>query len=101
MSDRYLNGIPEGSRASKSWGFLKPHQVGPALDKVRKLNLLAGERGQSLAQMALAWVLKDKRITSVLIGASSAEQLTDNVNALQNLIFSEDELAHIENILKS
>jgi L-glyceraldehyde 3-phosphate reductase len=101
LTDRYLNGIPEGSRASKSWGFLKPHQVGPALDKVRKLDLLAGERRQSLAQMALAWVLKDKRITSVLIGASSAEQLTDNVNALQNLIFSEDELAHIENILKS
>lgn len=101
LTDRYLDGIPEGSRASKPWGFLKPHQVGPALDKVRKLGLLAGERGQSLAQMALAWVLKDKRITSVLIGASSAEQLTDNVKTLQNLIFSEDELAHIENILKS
>src|SRR5512136_691885 len=54
LTDRYLNGIPEGSRASKSWGFLKPHQVGPALDKIRKLDLLARERGQSLAQMALA-----------------------------------------------
>jgi L-glyceraldehyde 3-phosphate reductase len=101
LTDRYLEGIPEGSRASKSWGFLKPHQVGPALDKVRKLNLLAMDRGQSLAQMALAWVLKDKRITSVLIGASSVEQLINNVETLQNLSFSEEELTNIENILKS
>jgi L-glyceraldehyde 3-phosphate reductase len=101
LTDRYLNGIPEGSRAAKSWGFLRPHQVGPALDKIRKLDLLARERGQSLAQMALAWVLRDKRITSVLIGASSAEQLTINVKTLQNLIFSEEELVQIDTILKS
>jgi L-glyceraldehyde 3-phosphate reductase len=99
LTDRYLNGIPEGSRASKSWGFLKPHQVAPALEKVKKLNGLALERGQSLAQMALAWLLKDKRITSVLIGASSAEQLKVNVETLRYTSFSEEELQEIENIL--
>jgi L-glyceraldehyde 3-phosphate reductase len=99
LTDRYLNGIPEGSRASKSWGFLKPHQVAPALEKVKKLNVLAQNRGQSLAQMALAWILKDKRITSVLIGASSAEQLKVNVDTLRNTSFSEEELRVIENIL--
>ncbi|HNX78345.1 MAG TPA: aldo/keto reductase, partial [Prolixibacteraceae bacterium] len=99
LTDRYLNGIPEGSRASKSWGFLKPHQVAPALEKVKKLNELAKERGQSLAQMALAWILKDKRITSVLIGASSVRQLQANVETLRNTVFSEEELQIIENIL--
>jgi len=100
LTDRYLNGIPEGSRAAKSWGFLKPHQVGPALVKVKELNELAEKRGQSLAQMALAWILKDKRITSVLIGASSVQQLTDNVDTLKNIEFSEEELLSIENILR-
>lgn len=100
LTDRYLDGIPEGSRASKSWGFLKPHQVGPAIDKVKKLNEIAKSRGQSLAQMSLAWVLKDKRITSVLIGASSVQQLEDNVAMLQNLNFTHEELNTIEDILK-
>jgi L-glyceraldehyde 3-phosphate reductase len=100
LTDRYLNGIPEGSRASKSWGFLKPNQVGPALGKVKKLDKVAQERGQTLAQMALAWVLKDKRITSVLIGASSVAQLDDNVETLKNLVFSDEELHLIETILK-
>jgi L-glyceraldehyde 3-phosphate reductase len=100
LTDRYLNGIPEGSRAAKSWGFLRPHQVGPAIEKVKKLNLLAQDRGQSLAQMALAWVLKDKRITSVLIGASSVQQINDNVETLRNLAFLESELEAIESILK-
>jgi L-glyceraldehyde 3-phosphate reductase len=100
LTDRYLDGIPEGSRASKSWGFLKPHQVGPAIDKVKKLNEIAKSRGQSLAQMSLAWVLKDKRITSVLIGASSVQQLEDNVAMLQNLNFTEEELQRIEEILQ-
>lgn len=99
LTDRYLAGIPEGSRASKSWGFLRPHQVGPAIEKIRKLNLLAQERGQTLAQMALAWVLKDKRVTSVLIGASSVQQIDDNVETLRNLVFSDEELQAIENIL--
>jgi L-glyceraldehyde 3-phosphate reductase len=100
LTDRYLGGIPAGSRASKSWGFLKPHQVEPAIGKVKKLSEIALSRGQSLAQMALAWVLRDNRITSVLIGASSVKQLEDNVAMLQNLSFSEDELQVIEDILK-
>lgn len=100
LTDRYLNGIPDGSRASKSWGFLKPHQVGPAIEKVKKLNEIAHARGQSLAQLALAWVLKDKRITSVLVGASSVDQLENNVDMLQNLIFNQEELDNIEEILK-
>lgn len=99
LTDRYLNGIPEGSRAAKSWGFLKPHQVEPAIEKVKKLNDIAVERGQTLAQMALAWILKDKRITSVLIGASSVKQIDDNVETLRNLPFSDAELEAIETIL--
>lgn len=100
LTDRYLNGIPADSRAGKSWGFLKPHQVAPATGKVKQLNTIARERDQTLAQMALAWVLRDKRITSVLIGASSAGQINDNVATLQNLVFSEGELQAIESILK-
>ena len=100
LTDRYLNGIPDGSRAAKAWGFLKPNQVKPAIEKVRKLNEIAREREQSLAQMALAWILKDKRITSVLIGASSVKQLEDNIAALRFLTFSEAELNQIEEILE-
>ncbi len=98
LTDRYLNSIPEDSRAAREV-FLKKEHVATASDKIKKLNLLAGERGQSLAQMALAWVLKDKRITSVLIGASSVKQLDDNVNTLKNLAFSPEELRIIEEIL--
>jgi len=100
LTDRYLNNIPEGSRASKSWGFLKPEQVAPALDKVKELNKIALQRGQSLAQMAIAWLLKDPRVTSVLIGASSVKQLADNLQAQTNLHFSKDELNSIEAILR-
>ncbi|MGD9931341.1 MAG: L-glyceraldehyde 3-phosphate reductase [Mangrovibacterium sp.] len=100
LTDKYLNGIPEGSRASKSWGFLKPHQVTPAIEKVKKLNEIALQRGQSLAQMALAWLLKDKRVTSVLIGASSVKQLEDNVAMINNLAFTDEELDLIDKILK-
>ena len=99
LTDKYLKGIPEGSRASKSWGFLKPNQVEPAIQKVRQLNLIALQRGQTLAQMALVWLLKDPRITSVLIGASSVAQLDDNVAALKNLQFTKAELLLIEQIL--
>jgi L-glyceraldehyde 3-phosphate reductase len=100
LTDKYLNGIPEGSRAAKSWGFLHESDVEPAIGKVQKLNELAKQRGQSLAQMALAWILKDKRITSVLIGASSVQQIDDNVDTLKNLEFSQEELNAIEKILK-
>jgi L-glyceraldehyde 3-phosphate reductase len=99
LTDRYLDGIPEGSRASKSWGFLKPDQVEPAIKKVKLLNEIAVQRGQSLAQMALAWLLKDERVTSVLVGASSVKQLTDNLGMLKNLSFSKDEVTRIVDIL--
>ncbi len=88
LTDRYLNDIPEGSRASKSWGYLRPEQVTPAIEKARALNRIAQERGQSLAQMAIAWLLKDSRVTSVLIGASSVAQLNDNLQAQKNLYFT-------------
>jgi L-glyceraldehyde 3-phosphate reductase len=101
LSDRYLNGIPAGSRASKPTGFLKADQVDEEhVSKARKLQELARDRGQSLAQMALAWVLRDGVIASVLIGASSVEQVEQNVACLQKLAFTTDELSHIETILK-
>jgi L-glyceraldehyde 3-phosphate reductase len=100
LTDRYLDGIPEDSRAAKSWGFLQKEMVGPAIAKVRQLNEIAKGRGQSLAQMAIAWLLKDQRVTSVLIGASSVAQLKDNLATRNNLIFSEEELKQIEMILK-
>lgn len=98
LTDKYLNGIPKGSRATREV-FLKKEDVDSAYDKIVKLNNIALKRGQSLAQMALAWILKDKRITSVLIGASSVNQIEDNVETLKNISFSEDELKAIENIL--
>ena len=100
LTDKYLNGIPEGSRAAKSWGFLKPDMVEPAIGKVQKLNEIAQNRRQSLAQMSLAWVLKDHRVTTVLIGASSINQLEDNVAMLNNAEFTNEELEMIEEILK-
>ncbi len=97
LTDRYLDGIPEGSRASLGH-FLKPEMVDRNLAQVRSLNALAQRRGQSLAQMALAWALRDERVTSVLIGASSVPQLEDNVASLGNLAFSAEELAEIDSI---
>ena len=99
LTDKYLNGIPEGSRAAKSWGFLQPEQVEPAIVKVKKLNEIAIQRGQTLAQMALVWLMKDPRVTSVLIGASSVKQLEDNIAALDNKHFNGTELRQIELIL--
>ncbi len=101
LTDRYLGGgIPEGSRASKAHGFLKPADVtDDKLDKVRKLNELAKSREQTLAQMALAWVLRHETMTSVLIGASKVEQIEDAVGMLKRLDFSSDELKNIETIL--
>lgn len=99
LTNKYLHGIPEGSRATREV-FLKKEHVDSAHDKIVKLNEIAQKRGQSLAQMALAWVLKDKRITSVLIGASSVKQLDDNVETLKNIEFSAEELQQIELILE-
>ena len=101
LTNRYLNGIPEGSRASKEHGFLKPNEITEEkISRIKKLNTIAQNRNQSLAQMALAWLLKDPRVTSVLIGASSVEQLDDNLKMLNNSTFSDDELRKIEEALK-
>jgi len=101
LTDRYLKGIPDGSRASKAHGFLKKNDITPEkLVKIAMLNDLAGKRGQSLAQMAIAWLLKDKRVTSVLVGASSVRQLKMNLAALDRLDFSPYELQEIEALLK-
>ncbi len=100
LTDRYLGGVPADSRAAKPHGFLQQDSVTPeVLDKVRRLNDLAQGRGQTLAQMALAWLLKDDRITTVLIGASSVEQLEANLKCRQRAEFSADELATIEEVL--
>jgi L-glyceraldehyde 3-phosphate reductase len=99
LTDRYLKGIPEDSRAAKSWGFLQSEAVNQKIEVVKQLNVLAQKRGQSLAQMAIAWLLKDKRVTSVLVGASSVSQLHDNLRALDCLAFSADELVEIEGLL--
>ncbi|MEX2513837.1 MAG: L-glyceraldehyde 3-phosphate reductase [Cyclobacteriaceae bacterium] len=101
LTDKYLNGMPEDSRAIKDGRYLKAENITPELlDKVKKLNGIAKQRDQSLAQMAIAWLLKDKRITSVLVGVSKAAQLQDNVNSLKNLKFSDSERSEIEGILK-
>ncbi len=102
LTDKYIHGIPTGSRAAKSHGFLQKSEItDEVLLKVKKLNDLAKNRNQSLAQMALAWLLKDQRITSVLIGASSVNQLDENLKCLENTSFLSNELELIENILAS
>ncbi len=101
LTDRYLGGIPAGARATKTERvWLTPDDVRANLPKVEKLNELAKERGQSLAQMAIAWTLRKPAITSSLIGASSVKQLQDNLAALNNPNFSDEELERIESILK-
>jgi L-glyceraldehyde 3-phosphate reductase len=101
LTDRYLKGIPGDSRASKAHGFLKTNDITPEkLEQINKLNEVAKGRNQSLAQMALSWLLKDKRVTTVLIGVSSTEQLDNNLACLNNPQFSVEELSAIESILK-
>ncbi|MET0263710.1 MAG: L-glyceraldehyde 3-phosphate reductase, partial [Rariglobus sp.] len=100
LTNRYLAGIPDDARAAKAHGFLKADRITPeTLAKVQKLNALAQARGQSLAQMALAWTLRDKRVTTALIGASKVSQLEDNFAALSTLDFTSEELAQIDAIL--
>jgi len=102
LTDRYLNGIPSGARATKTERvWLTPDDVNASLDKVRKLNTIAQQRGQKLSQMALAWVLRQPAVTSALVGASSVAQLEDNLGALDNLSFSSQELDSIESVLKA
>ena len=100
LTDKYLNGIPEGSRASKPHGFLRPEQITEdTVARVSKLNDLAQMRGQTLAQMALAWVLRHNTVTSALIGASRVEQIDDAVGTINHLDLSSEELARIDSIL--
>ena len=96
LTGKYLDGIPEGSRASRP-STLSPDRLSEdVLERIRALNEIAERRGQTLAQMALAWTLRDPRVTSALIGASSVAQLEDNVAALDRLAFTDDELAEID-----
>ena len=92
LTDRYLNGIPAGSRASRDFSLKKDSLTPELLEKLEKLNHIAGERGQTLAQMALAWVLRDSMVTSVIVGASSIEQLDNNLLSIRNTIFSDEEI---------
>ena len=99
LTNRYLNGIPADSRIMTDGRFLKQSAVTPeCLEQIRKLNEIAKERGQTLAEMALAWVLKDGIVTSVLIGASKPSQILDNIKAINNTDFSSDELKKIDEI---
>lgn len=99
LTDRYLNGIPADSRIMTDGRFLKQSAVTPErLEQIRKLNEIAKERGQTLAEMALAWVLKDGVVTSVLIGASKPSQILDNIKAINNTAFSAEELKKIDEI---
>lgn len=102
LTDKYLTGIPADSRALKVGDFLTPDSIKPnVIEKVKKLNKVAVERGQKLAQMALSWILKDERITSVLIGASKPWQVLDAMKCLENTSFTQEELKVINNILNA
>lgn len=100
LTDKYLHGIPENSRAARMSGFLQRSQVTPEkVEAARQLNVIARRRGQTLAEMSLSWVLRDSRITSVIVGASTVSQLADNLKALNHPDFTVDELAAIEKAL--
>lgn len=100
LTGKYDNGIPEGSRAARSTGFLQTSQVTPErVEAVKKLAVIAKERGQSIAQMALAWILADKRVTSCIIGTSSVAQLENNLQTIENLEFSDEEMKRIDAII--
>lgn len=99
LTDKYLKGIPKNSRAGNNSIFLNAETVNSNIEKIKNLNTIAQERGQKLSQMAIAWILRQKQVASVLIGASSANQLHENVKALDNLNFSEEELRLIDEIV--
>jgi L-glyceraldehyde 3-phosphate reductase len=102
LTNKYLNGIPEGSRASKAASYLQSSDITPEkIDKVKKLNEVAEARGQKMAQLALSWVLRDKRVTSVIIGASKVAQIEDAVGILGKMEFTPEELQTIEGILQN
>ena len=99
LTDKYINGIPENSRAAKNLTYLDTETVSSNIEKVQKLNEIAQQRGQKLSQMAIAWILRQKQVASVLVGASSSNQLKDNVKALDNLSFTDEELRLIDGIV--
>jgi len=102
LTNRYLNGIPDDSRAAKSHGFLKREDVTPEIiNKIKQLSILADERGQSLAEMSLAWLLHKKSVSSVIVGASSVSQLQDNLKAINHITFTDSELRQIDEIVVS
>lgn len=100
LTDRYLNGIPEDSRAARDFSLKRDTLTVDLLDRLGKLDRMAAERGQSLAQMALAWVLKDSKVTSVIVGASSIGQLDNSIKAIENTSFSTDELTLINELTR-
>lgn len=101
LTERYLYGIPEDSRVRKSGVFLKESDITPEkIEKVRKLSEIAKDRGQSVSQLALAWILRNKVVASVIVGASKPSQIEENINCIKNLSFTGEELKKIENILK-
>jgi len=99
LTDRYLQGVPAGSRATQGYS-LTPETVNQNIERVRALQAIAARRGQKLSQMALAWVLRDPRVTSAIVGVSSVAQLEENIGALDNREFTQDELAEIDRITK-
>ena len=101
LTDRYLNGIPEDSRIARGGNLKKEALTDEVLRKIKALNEVALRRGQTLAEMALAWLLKDQMVTSVIIGASSVKQIDDNLKALNNTSFCDEEITLIDSILKS
>jgi L-glyceraldehyde 3-phosphate reductase len=101
LTDKYIKGLPKDSRAVKDSPFLNTNQVLEMLPKIKALHKVAESRNQSLAQMAISWILQEKRITSVLIGASKTSQIIDSVKAIENSVFSEKEIQEIETILKA
>lgn len=96
LTDRYLNGIPEGSRMATEGSLRRDVLTGRMSERIRGLHEIARQRGQTLAEMALAWLLRDKRVTSVIIGASSVAQIEDNLRALEHASFSDDELSRLD-----
>jgi L-glyceraldehyde 3-phosphate reductase len=100
LTDKYIDGLPKDSRAVKDSPFLNTSQVLEILPKIKALNEIANDRNQTLAQMAISWILKDNRITSVLIGASKTEQILDSVKAIKNTVFSKNEIVAIDAIVK-
>jgi len=99
LTDKYLNGVPKGSRAAKNLTYLDTETVSSNLEKIKKLNAIATERGQKLSQMAIAWILRQPQVASVLVGVSSSNQLKENVKALDCLDFSDEELKLIDGII--